>query len=154
MRVLGCLEHMRIAEIVDNPSWVAALLRQAWVMPLVRICLVSAYLIGGVTKLLHFDAAIAEQEHFGLHPGWLWASCATFVEIAGSLCAIFNRFTWLGAGGLACLTCVAMFVANDFWNLQGTARFIALNSFFEHLGLVAALAMLTYLTTIERLAHD
>ena len=147
MRVLGGLER---GAVLDSPSWVATLLRQPWVMPLFRICLVSAYLIGGVTKLLHFDAAVAEQVHAGLHPGWLWAALAIFVEIAGSLCIIFNRFTWLGAGGLAALTVVAMLVANSFWRLEGVARFIALNSFFEHLGLVAAFVMVTYLASGER----
>ncbi|SAL08953.1 DoxX family protein [Caballeronia sordidicola] len=147
MRMLGSLEPLRAG---NSPSWVAALLRQPWVMALVRVCLVSAYLIGGITKLVHFDAAVAEQTHFGLHPGWLWAALAIFVEIAGSLCAIFNTFVWLGAGGLAALTFVAMLVANDFWHLQGTARFIALNGFFEHLGLIAALVMLTYLSSSEQ----
>jgi uncharacterized membrane protein YphA (DoxX/SURF4 family) len=147
MRMLGGLERLQTA---DSPYWVASLLQQSWVMPLVRICLVSAYLVGGFTKLLHFDAAVAEQTHFGLHPGWLWAVLATFVEIAGSLCVIFSRFTWLGAGGLAALTFVAMLVANDFWHLHGAARFVALNSFFEHLGLIAALVTLTYLAGNER----
>ncbi len=141
---------------MDSPSWVATLLRQPWLMPLLpllpllRICLVSAYLVGGVTKLLHFDAAVAEQVHVGLHPGWLWAAFAILVEIAGSLCVIFNRFTWLGAGGLAALTVVAMLVANNFWRLEGVARFMALNSFFEHLGLIAAFVMVTYLASGER----
>jgi uncharacterized membrane protein YphA (DoxX/SURF4 family) len=147
MRVLGGLARGSVA---DSPSWVAALLHEPWVMPLARICLVSAYLIGGVTKLMHFDAAVAEQVHFGLHPGWLWASLAIFVEIAGSLCVIFNRFTWLAAGGLAALTVVAMLVANNFWRLEGVARLIALNSFFEHLGLIAAFVMVTYLASGER----
>lgn len=147
MRVLGGLGK---GPVVNSPIWVALLLRQSWVMPLVRIGLVSAYLIGGVAKLMHFDAAVAEQVHFGLHPGWLWAILAIFVEIAGSLCVIVNRFTWLGAGALAALTLVAMLVANNFWSLEGVARFIALNSFFEHLGLIAALVMVTYLASAER----
>ncbi|MDR7008835.1 putative membrane protein YphA (DoxX/SURF4 family) [Paraburkholderia strydomiana] len=135
---------------MNSPSWVEMLLRQPWVMPLVRICLVSAFLVGGVSKLLHFDAAVAEQVHFGLQPGWLWAGLAIFVEIAGSVCVITNRFTWLGAGGLAALTLVAMMVANNFWRLEGAARFMALNSFFEHLGLIAAFVMVTYLASGER----
>ena len=44
-----------------------------------------------------------EQVHFGLHPGWLWAALAIVVEIGGSLCVIFNRFVWLGAGGAGCI---------------------------------------------------
>jgi uncharacterized membrane protein YphA (DoxX/SURF4 family) len=145
MRMLGRVggQPMR-----DTPSWVMALLRQPWVMLIVRVGLVSAYLIGGVAKLLHFDAAAAEQAHFGLHPGWLWASIAIFVELAGSVCIIFARFTWLAAGGLAALTLVAMIVANDFWHLKGAAHFMALNSFFEHLGLIAAFVMVTRLVDV------
>ncbi|WP_250516500.1 DoxX family protein [Caballeronia sp. INDeC2] len=151
MRVLGGLEGHRM---LDSPSWVVALLRQPWVMLTVRIGLVSAYFIGGVAKLLHFDAAAAEQVHFGLHPGWLWASIAIFVELVGSLCIIFARFTWLAAGALAALTLVAMFVANDFWRLEGAAHFIALNSFFEHLGLIAAFVMVTRLVDVGRRSSE
>ncbi|MBJ9661605.1 DoxX family protein [Burkholderia gladioli] len=132
--------------LAGNPAWVRALLAPAWVAPLLRLALVSAYLVGGIDKLLHFDAAIAEQAHFGLHPPALWAALAIVVEIGGSLCVIARRLTWLGAGGLAALTLVAMLVANDFWNLAGAARFMALNSFFEHLGLIAALALATLLS--------
>ena len=72
------------------------------------------------------------------------------MEIGGSLCVISNRFTRLEAGGLAALTVVAMLVANHFWRLEGVARFMALNSFFEHLGLIAAFVMVTYLASGER----
>jgi uncharacterized membrane protein YphA (DoxX/SURF4 family) len=129
----------------SNPGWVSALLAQPWVMPLARLALVSAYLVGGVDKALHFDEAIAEQAHFGLHPALAWAVLATAVELVGSLCVVFGRFTWLGAGGLGVLTLVAMFVANDFWRQTGVARSMAFNSFFEHLGLVAAFVLATIL---------
>lgn len=128
-----------------NPSWVAALFASPWVMPLLRAALVSAYVIGGVDKLMNFHGAVLEQEHFGLHPGWLWAGLAIVIELGGSLCILLDRWVWLGAGGLGVLTLVAMLVANDFWNLAGQARFAALNSFFEHMGLIAALAMATRL---------
>ncbi|WP_321945450.1 DoxX family protein [Paraburkholderia sp. J10-1] len=137
-----------------NPAWVRALLSQWWVAPLMRVALVSAYLIGGVNKALHFDSAIAEQAHFGLHPPALWAGLAIVVEIGGSLCVVLRRFTWIGAGGLGMLTVVAMLVANDFWNQSGTARFIALNSFFEHLGLIAALVLATMLGDAQPASGD
>ncbi|KVQ69727.1 DoxX family protein [Burkholderia ubonensis] len=128
-----------------NPAWVRALLSRPWFLPLARLALVSAYLIGGVAKALDFDGAVAEQAHFGLHPAALWAALAIAAEIVGSLCVVFNRYTWLGAGSLGMLTLVAMWVANDFWNHTGIERFMALNSFFEHLGLIAALALATVL---------
>ncbi|MFJ1211708.1 DoxX family protein [Burkholderia pyrrocinia] len=132
-----------------SPGWIRVLLAQPWVGVLVRLALVSAFLIGGVNKAMHFGDAIAEQAHFGLHPPALWAGLAVVVEIGGSLCVVFRRFTWLGAGSLGMLTLVAMLVANDFWNQTGVARFMALNSFFEHLGLIAALVLVTMLGDVR-----
>jgi uncharacterized membrane protein YphA (DoxX/SURF4 family) len=84
----------------DTPGWVAAILSWSWLLPAARIALVSAFLIGGVMKLSHFPAAIAEQEHFGLRPGWLWATATITVELGGSALVVFGRWVWLGAGGL------------------------------------------------------
>jgi uncharacterized membrane protein YphA (DoxX/SURF4 family) len=134
----------------NNPFWVSTLLSFPWIAPLLRIALVSAYLVGGIDKLAHFHNAMLEQQHFGLHPGWLWAIATIVVELGGSLCVIVNRHVWLGAGGLGVLTAIAMLVANDFWNLAGDARFAALNSFFEHLGLIAALVIVTQLADKRR----
>lgn len=125
------------------------MLAQPWVAVLARLALVSAFLVGGINKAMHFGEAIAEQAHFGLHPAALWAALAVVVEIGGSLCVVFRRFTWLGAGSLGMLTFVAMLVANDFWNQAGVARFMALNSFFEHLGLIAALVLVTMLGDVR-----
>ena len=133
-----------------NPHWIAVLLAQRWLPLATRTALVSAYVIGGVAKLANFHAAVHEQAHFGLHPGWLWAALAIVVELGGSACVIFSRFVWLGAGALGALTAVAMFVVNDFWNLTGDAHFFALNAFFEHLGLIAALVMATCVAGIKR----
>ncbi|CAB3763717.1 DoxX family protein [Burkholderia puraquae] len=141
---------MAIATGRCSPGWIRALLSQAWVGSLVRLALVSAFLIGGVNKAMHFGEAVAEQAHFGLHPPALWAALAIAVEIGGSLCVLFRRFTWIGAGGLGVLTVVAMAVANDFWNQSGVARFMALNSFFEHLGLIAALVLVTIVGDSQR----
>ncbi|WP_431226093.1 DoxX family protein [Burkholderia contaminans] len=137
-----------------NPAWVRALLAQPWILPLARLALVSAYLIGGVAKALDFQGAVAEQAHFGLQPAALWAALAIAVEIAGSLCIVLGRFTWLGAGSLGMLTLVAMVVANDFWNRTGAEHFMALNSFFEHLGLIAALVLATLLADAKRVDGD
>jgi uncharacterized membrane protein YphA (DoxX/SURF4 family) len=98
----------------DTPGWIAAILSWPALLPISRIALVSAFLIGGIQKLTDFPGAIAEQAHFGLQPALLWAAAAVIVELGGSVLVIFGRFVWLGAGGLGVLTAVAMFVANDF----------------------------------------
>lgn len=132
--------------INNNPVWVKKILSIHGLLPLLRLALVSAYLFGGINKLIGFHMAIEEQASFGLQPAWLWASTAILIEIIGSLLVIFNRFVWLGAGALGCLTAIAMLVANDFWNHTGPAFFRTFNSFFEHLGLIAALVMVTILS--------
>jgi uncharacterized membrane protein YphA (DoxX/SURF4 family) len=36
-----------------------------------------------------------------------------------------------------------MLVANDFWSMTGQDRFMALNTFFEHLGLIAGFVLVS-----------
>jgi uncharacterized membrane protein YphA (DoxX/SURF4 family) len=130
----------------DTPKWVATVLSWSWLAATARIALVSAFLIGGVQKALDFSGAVAEQAHFGLQPAWLWASAAIVVELSGSLLVILGRWVWLGAGGLGVLTAVAMLTANDFWTKAGHDRFLAVNAFFEHLGLIAGLVLVSMIS--------
>ena len=131
------------ATVIATPHWIAALLAAPWTWRLVRVALVSAYLIGGVNKLLDFAGAVAEQERYGLRPAWLWAALAIVVEIGGSLLVIAGQLVWLGAGGLGVLTAVAMLVANNFWSMKGQDRLTALNGFFERLGLIAGFVLVS-----------
>jgi uncharacterized membrane protein YphA (DoxX/SURF4 family) len=123
------------------PGCVEAIL--AWSLTAIagRAALASAYLIGGVAKLSDFPGAVAEQAHFGLQPAPLWTALAIVVELLGSVLIIAGRFVWLAAGALSVLTAIAMLVANDFWAQQGHERFLALNAFFEHLGLIGGFAL-------------
>ncbi|MGJ5019213.1 DoxX family protein [Bradyrhizobium oligotrophicum] len=141
-----------MAVIPDTPRPVAAVLAWPWLWPAARLALVSAYLIGGVQKLMDFPGAVAEQAHFGLQPAALWAVAAIAVELIGSLLVVVNRFAWLGAGALGVLTFVAMLTANDFWHMEGHDRFMALNSFFEHLGLIAGLVLVSIMSWRARRA--
>jgi uncharacterized membrane protein YphA (DoxX/SURF4 family) len=130
----------------DTPRWIGAILTWPGLAPIARAALVSAFLIGGIQKSADFPGAIAEQAHFGLQPAWLWAAAAVIVEIAGSVLVIFGRWAWLGAGGLGVLTAIAMLTADNFWAMTGHDRFMAVNTFFEHLGLIAGLILACVLT--------
>jgi uncharacterized membrane protein YphA (DoxX/SURF4 family) len=130
----------------DTPRWIGVILSWPWLLPVARIALTSAFLIGGVQKLVDFPAAVAEQAHFGLQPAWLWAAAAITVELGGSALVIVGRWAWLGAGGLGVLTAVAMFAANNFWSMSGHDRFMALNGFFEHLGLIAGFVLVSVMS--------
>jgi uncharacterized membrane protein YphA (DoxX/SURF4 family) len=109
------------------------------------LALVSAYLIGGLTKLSDFPGAVAEQARFGLSPPQIGAVLAIIVELGGSVLILLQRMVWLATGALAVLTVIASLVAEPFWTMQGHARTVAMNGMLEHLGLVAAFAMLTWI---------
>jgi uncharacterized membrane protein YphA (DoxX/SURF4 family) len=136
------------------PRWIGAILSWPGLWPLSRAALVSAFLIGGFQKLLDFPAAIAEQAHFGLEPAPAWAAAAVIVELGGSVLVILGRWVWLGAGGLGVLTAIAMLAANNFWALAGHDRFVAVNGFFEHLGLISGLILACGLTEANRSVHS
>ena len=124
-----------------DPRWVDAILDWPGTWLLARVALTSAYWIGGLTKLLDFPSAVAEQAHFGLHPAALFAAATILVELVGSALVIGGRLVWLGAGALGVFTALATLLAHHFWDMAGDARFQAMNSFFEHLGLIAGLVM-------------
>ena len=134
----------------QDPHWVDAILYWRWTWLAARIGLTSAYFLGGLTKLFDFPGAVAEQEHFGLYPGWLLAALTILVELTGPILIVLGRFVWLGAGALGVLTAVAMIAANNFWAMQGPARFVAVNSFFEHIGLIAGCVMAAFIAEHER----
>jgi len=60
---------------------------------------------------------------------------------------------WLGALALAGFTLMATFVALRFWEIPQPERFMAANSFFEHLGLAGGFLLVAWLDLKER-AHD
>ncbi|MTH34340.1 DoxX family protein [Paracoccus limosus] len=98
-------------------------------LALLGLC--AAYVQGGLVKLTDFPGAIGEMTHFGLSPAPLFA--VLVIALA------------LGAFTLA-----ASFIALRYWQMPaGQDRFMAANSFYEHLGLAGGflLVALTDLTS-------
>jgi uncharacterized membrane protein YphA (DoxX/SURF4 family) len=118
-----------VDRILDWPAtWLAA-----------RVALCGAYLIGGVVKLSDWQAAVAEQAGFGIHPASVSAAATIAVELVGPVLILSGRLVWLGAGMLGVFTAFAAIVANPFWSMPaGRDRFMAANGFLEHVGLVGA----------------
>ncbi|WP_256081849.1 DoxX family protein, partial [Massilia sp. YIM B04103] len=102
---------------------------------LALLLLCAAYLQGGLNKLMDFGSAVAEMRHFGLAPAAPLATAVIAGELGAALLVLSGRLRWLGALGLALFTVAATFVANRYWQMQGMERFMAANSFYEHLGL-------------------
>ncbi len=129
------------AHLDRDPRWVDAILDWRWTWLAARIALTGAYILGGLTKLFDFPGAVAEQAHFGLQPAAVWAALSIAIELIGPALIISGRLVWLGAGALGVLTAIATLVADDFWTKFGHDRFVALNGFFEHIGLIAGFVL-------------
>lgn len=111
---------------------------------LALLALCAAYLQGGLTKALDFDAAIAEMRHFSLQPAAPMALAVILLELVASVLVIAGWYRWLGALSLALFTLAASVVANPFWAMAGEARFMATNAFFEHVGLAGGLVLVAW----------
>jgi uncharacterized membrane protein YphA (DoxX/SURF4 family) len=108
--------------------------------------LCAAYLQGGLVKLTDFQGAIGEMQHFGLAPAPLFAVLVIALELGASAMVLVGRLRWLGALALAGFTLLATLLALRFWELpHGQERFMAANSFFEHLGLVGGFLLVAWL---------
>lgn len=137
----------------ETPSVVAAILDWPPTALMARLALVSAYLLGAVVKATDFPGAVAEQAHFGMSPPAFWAVLTIAVEIVGPLLILTRRWLWLGAGMLCVFTLLAAIKANAFWAMPtGHDRFMAMNAFVEHIGLIGGFALVALLDRRERVA--
>lgn len=141
-----------------NGNWPVAASRPALGSRAIRFIaylgLCAAYLQGGIVKLTDFPGAIAEMNHFGLTPAPLFAVLVIVLELGASLMILMGRLRWLGALGLAGFTLLATGIALRYWELPvGHERFMATNSFFEHLGLVGGFLLVAWLDFHEKLVN-
>lgn len=112
--------------------------------------LCAAYLQGGLAKLADFPGALREMAHFGLSPAPVYAVLVIALELIASVMILTGRLRWLGAVALAFFTLAATGMALRFWELPiGQERFMAANSFFEHLGLAGGFLLVAWLDLKE-----
>lgn len=126
----------------------AAIVRPVLTSPVVRwlalLGLCAAYLQGGFNKAVDFPSAVAEMNHFGLSPAAPFAVATIVLELVASVLILTGFYRWIGALALAGFTLLATFVALRFWEMQPPARFMAANSFFEHLGLISGFLLVAW----------
>jgi len=129
-----------------NQSGFASLITSPVVRFVALLALCAAYIQGPLTKLFDFPGAIAEMEHFGLHPASVFAVLVIAFELAASAMILSGILRWLGAFSLAVFTLLATFVALRFWEMPaGMERMMATNAFFEHIGLAGAFVIVATL---------
>jgi transmembrane protein len=106
-----------------------------------RVVLCLPFWWSGLNKLLDFSGGTAEMAALGFEPGWLFNALTILVQLGGSLLVILNFWTWLGAGALGMFTGLATVLAHQFWTLDGIERVRELNTFLEHLAIIAGFVL-------------
>lgn len=147
MRVLGGMRRIGMQNLEAKLSSIARpVFGAGWMRFLAYLGLCAAYLQGGLNKLRDFDGAIGEMNHFGVSPAPVFAALVILLELVASVMILTGFFRWLAALALAAFTLLATFLALRFWELPpGMERFMAANSFFEHLGLVGGFLLVAWL---------
>ncbi|KQY36612.1 DoxX family protein [Rhizobium sp. Root483D2] len=109
------------------------------------MALCSIFILSGVTKLLDFSAAVAEMERYGLLPARPIAAVVILFQLSASVMVISGFLRWIGALSLSLFTVLATMIALRFWDMPpGPERFMAMNIFFEHLGLAGAFLLVAW----------
>ena len=127
--------------ILDMDRAIRLFLRAPVTAAATRIVLCLPFLWSGLSKLLDFSGGTAEMAALGLAPAWLFNALTIFVQLGGSLLVILNFWTWLGAGALGVFTALATVLAHQFWTLEGFERVRELNTFLEHLAIIAGFVL-------------
>ena len=113
--------------------------------------LCAAYLQGGVDKAVDFNGAISEMQHFGLAPAIPLVVAVIVLELGASVMILTGFYRWLAAFALGGFTLMATLIALRFWELPaGHERFMAANTFFEHLGLAGGFLLVAWHDLAER----
>lgn len=149
--MLGRVMEDRSVKNAIDATGLSAVVRSVVSSPVVRtgalILLCSAYIQGPLVKIFDFPSAIAEMEHFRLPTAPIFPIALIAFELGMSALIITGVYRCLGALALAAFTFMATFLALRFWELPvGMDRTMAMNGFFEHLGLVGAFVLVA--------AHD
>lgn len=146
MRLLGDIAMPDSLTASDTPRGIVQLLGNPFTLLGARIMVTAPFIVGGLTKLLDWQAGVAEMEHVGLHPAVLFNAAALCTQLLGSALIIVNRWVWLGAGALGVFTVWATYLAHRFWDFSGPERFAQMNSFFEHWTIVASFILVSVLS--------
>lgn len=115
-----------------------------WFGYLARTVLTFMFWGSGLSKLLDFQAGMAEMSHFGLEPAALFNTAVIITQLSGSILIILNRYAWLGAGALAVFTLLTIPIAHSFWAMQEPMKTLEFYVVVEHISIVGALMLVAW----------
>ena len=131
--------------------WIDHVLRSRLFYLLATSLLTYVFWWSGLTKVLDFQTAIGEMEHFGLRPAALFAIATIAVQLLGSIAIVTcSRWAWLGAGALAGFTLTTIPLAHRFWTMTGMEAFLEKALVQDHISVIGGLAVAAILAHQRR----
>jgi transmembrane protein len=130
------------------PSIIAKLLDQSWFWLLARIVLTFAFWGSGLSKLIDFQAGVAEMTQLGFSNPALINVLTFTTQLIGSALIILNRWTWLGAGMLAVFTALTIPLVHHFWTMKGEEAMVHFFFVGEHVSLIGGLMLVCILSRL------
>jgi putative oxidoreductase len=101
-----------------------------------RLCLAAVFLYSGVTKLIGWQAAIAEFAGLGIAAPPFAVAATVAVQLLGGLAVALGWRTRPAAFALAAFTIIATFIGHPFWTFDGADFQRQLTTALEHLAIV------------------
>jgi transmembrane protein len=117
---------------------------RTWFGYLARTVFTFMFWGSGLSKLIDFDAGVAEMAHFGLQPATFVNIAVIITQLGGSALIILNRWTWLGAGALAVFTALTVPIAHSFWAMEEPFRTIEFHIVMEHITVIGGLMVVAW----------
>ncbi len=127
-----------------NPNPISALTGTTWFGYLARTVLTFMFWASGLSKLIDFNAGVAEMAHFGLEPAVAFNIATIITQLGGSILIILNRWTWLGAGALAVFTALTIPLVHHFWTMEEPFKTIEFYVVMEHISIIGALMVVAW----------
>jgi putative oxidoreductase len=117
-----------------------ALIPSSLLIHLGRIVLASLFILGGLNKIMNYDATLAMIRGAGLEPAAVLLPPTILLELGGGLLLAFGRrFAALTALALAGFTIATNIVFHRFWVMSGPEAALQLSLFFKNISIAGGL---------------
>jgi putative oxidoreductase len=119
----------------------------AIIIPLGRVLLASLFILGGINKIVNYDATLAMMAGGGLEPATILLPLTILLELGGGLVvASGHRFSIYVALILAVFTIATNIIFHAFWTMTGPEAALQLSLFFKNISIAGALVYVAGMT--------
>lgn len=118
-----------------------------------RVVLASLFVLGGINKLMNYDATLVQMSAVGLEPAGVLLPFVILLELGGGLAVAFGRWmAAIAAAALAVFTLATNIFFHDFWAMSGEMAQLELSLFFKNVAIAGGLLYVAAATHMARRA--